>query len=50
MATDRALTDATNMVQDTTARGKQQAAAGADHHFVWRHIFSLSLLKSLPCE
>ena len=29
MATDRTLTDATNMVQDTMARGKQQAGAGA---------------------
>ena len=38
VATDRALTDATNTVQDTTARGKQQAAAGADHRFVRRHI------------
>ena len=34
MATDQALTDATNMVQGTTARGKQQATEGALHYFV----------------
>ena len=31
MATDRALTDATNMVQQTTSRSKQQAAQGTQH-------------------
>ena len=37
MATDRALTDSTNLVQETISRAKQQSATGQSHRLSKPH-------------